>query len=353
MIAASEAIRANGIRIDTIGIGHNVLLPEYLDATASSGQAFIVPLEITNAQDALRDQMLAVTSAELVFFENVVITDMVPRRSIATPSQLADGTFTLDMNSLQVAFEHTPNSPLLFQPVNLSNGLVSVTLEEDRYIIVLHAGNLWAPEEAVLQEGRFFKAIIAFNLIPNPGVISRSGENVPDIPTNIEASVRWMEADVERTLSSPPAFVFVPAFCTPQPPIIVEPEVPPGAKPQPPVVDIIVEPENVPPGEETTVTVTVQNKADRSIEMRLHIHLPIGFQYIHGSLVDSKRLNLVEKLDNIDLGVNQPEEVETICFRLAAPHDNLFKHYTIYATVCTVLGDATASADIQIEEEAE
>ncbi len=337
MIAASEAIRANGIRIDTIGIGHLVLLPEYLDATASSGQAFIVPLEITNAQVALRDQMLAVTNAELGFFSNVVITDTVPRRSTEVPFQQNDGTFTLDTNSLQVAFVHTPDSPVLFQHVDLSNGLVSVNEEGDRYTIVLRAGDLWAPEEAALQEGRFFKSIIAFDLTPNPGVVSRSGGNAPDIPANIEAFASWMEAGTERTLPYPPALVFVPAFCTPQPP----------------AVDIHVEPDDVPPRGETTVTITVQNRANISIVKRLHIYLPLEFRYIPGSLVVRNRPNSAETLDDIDLGVNQPGEVDTIRFRLAAPLDKHFEHYELRATVCTVLGDVTVSADIQVEEEEE
>lgn len=337
MIASSEAIRANGIRIDTIGIGHSVLLPEYLDATASSGQAFFVPLEITNAQDSLRDQMLAITNAELGFFSDVVITDMVPRRSADVSSQPNDGTFTLDTNSLQVAFVHTPDSPVLFQPVGLNGGLVSVTEQEDRYIIVLRAGDLWAPEEAALQEGRFFRAILAFDLTPNPGVISLSSENVPDIPTNIEAFVNWMEANVVRTLPYPPALVFVPAFCT-QPP---------------PDVGIIADPDEVPPGEETTVMITVQNMANIPIEKHLLVQLPEGFEFINGSLVVRNRLSSSTTLVDIDLGVNQPGEVDTISFRLSAPLDHLFENFTLRATVSTILGDVSASVDIRIAEEEE
>ena len=337
MIASSEEIRADGIRIDTIGIGHSVLLPEYLDATASSGQAFIVPLEIANAQDALRDQMIAVTNAELGFFRNVVITDRIPRRSAGGPSQPNDGTFTLDANSLQVAFVRTPDSPVLFQPVDLNGGLVSVTEEGNHYTVVLRAGDLWAPEEAALQEGRFFRTIIAFDLTPNPGVISRSGGNVPDIPANSEAFANWMEANAERTLPYPPALVHVPAFCTPQPPSVT----------------ITVDPDDVPPGGETTVTITVQNRANVPIVKRLHVHLPAEFRYLPGSLVVRNRPDAAVSLHDIDLGVNQPGETDTIRFRLAAPLDKRFKHYTLRATVCTVLGDVTVSADIQVEDEEE
>ncbi|GGA44307.1 VWA domain-containing protein [Paenibacillus physcomitrellae] len=347
MIAASEAIRANGIRIDTIGIGHSVLLPEYLNETASSGQAFFVPLEVAHAQDALRDQMLAVTNAELGFFSDVVITDMVPRRSSDVSPLQNDGTFTLDTNSLQVAFVQTPESPVLFQPVDLNGGPVSVIEEGDRYIIALRAGDLWAPEEAVLQEGRFFRAIIAFDLTPNPGVISQSGENVPDIPANIEASVSWVEARVERTLPYPPALVFVPAFCTPQLPFI-EPPVPP-----PPVVEIGMDPPDVFPGGEITIIITVQNVADIAIVKQLQVGLPAGFQFVPRSLVVRDQPYLAETLNNIDLGVNQPGEVDTILFRLTAPVINLFEQNTLLAILRTTVGDVKVSVEIPIEEEEE
>lgn len=368
MIAASEDIRANGIRIDTIGIGHSVLLPEYLNETASSGQAFFVPLEITNAQDALRDQMLAVTNAELGFFSNVMIADTIPRRSGTASALQNDGTFTLDLNSLQVAFVHTPESPVVFQPVDLNSGRVSVTQEADRYIVVLHAGDLWAPEEAVLQEGRFFRAVIAYDLTPNPGVISRSGENVPDIPVNIDAFVRWTETDVERTFPYPPALVFVPAFCSPAPPPPPAPEPPapepPGPPapeppapvppaPEPPVVDIFVDPEDVFPGEETAVAINITNIADVAIVERLRVLLPAGFQFIPESLVNRNRPILAKTLDEINLGVNGPGEVDTVRFRLVAPVENQFRRHKLFATVFTVLGDVTASAEIRIEEVSE
>ncbi|WP_339294820.1 hypothetical protein MKY82_27720 [Paenibacillus sp. FSL W7-1279] len=337
MIAASEAIRANGIRIDTIGIGHSVLLPEYLNETASSGQAFFVPLEIAHAQDALRDQMLAVTNAELGFFGNVVITDIVPRRSSAVSPLQNDGTFTLDTNSLQVAFVQTPESPVLFQAADLNSGFVSVTEEGDRYIIVLRAGNLWAPEEAVLQEGRFFRAAVAFDLTPNPGVISHSGENLPDIAVNIEASASWTEAGVERILPYSPALVFVPAFCTPPPPL----------------VDIVLDPPDAFPGGEITITIAVQNVANIAIVKQLHIDLPAGFQFIPRSLVVRNQPYLAETLDHINLGINQPGEVDTIRFRLAAPLVPLSEQNTLRAIVRTDLGEVKVSVDIPVEEEEE
>ncbi|MBX4146411.1 hypothetical protein [Paenibacillus lautus] len=337
MIAASEAIRANGIRIDTIGIGHSVLLPEYLNETASSGQAFFVPLEIAHAQDALRDQMLAVTNAELGFFGNVVITDIVPRRSSAVSPLQNDGTFTLDTNSLQVAFVRTPESPILFQPADLNSGFVSVTEEGDRYIIVLRVGNLWAPEEAVLQEGRFFRAAVAFDLTPNPGVISHSGENLPDIPVNIEASASWTEAGVERILPYSPALVFVPTFCTPPPPL----------------VDIVLDPPDAFPGGEITITIAVQNVANIAIVKQLHIDLPAGFRFIPRSLVVRNQPYLAETLDHINLGINQPGEVDTIRFRLVAPLVPLSEQNTLRAIVRTDLGEVKVSVDIPVEEEEE
>ncbi|ANS73874.1 hypothetical protein AWM70_04220 [Paenibacillus yonginensis] len=224
----------------------------------------------------------------------------------------------MDTNSLQVAFVQTPESPVLFEPADLNSGLVSATEEEDRYIIVLHAGDLWAPEEAVLQEGRFFRAAIAFDLTPNPGVISHSGENIPHIPANIEASADWTEARVNRMLPYPPALVFVPAFCTPPPPL----------------VDIGMNPPDVFPGGEITMTITVQNVANIPIVKQLHVDLPAGFQFISRSLVVR----------------NQPGEVDTISFRLAAP---LVPVNTLRAIVRTDLGNVQVFADIPIEEEEE
>ncbi|MGG1876413.1 vWA domain-containing protein [Paenibacillus cisolokensis] len=140
MIAAADAARANGIVINTIGIGGAVRLPEYLDQTASSGQAYIVPRDISNAQVALRDEMVASARQIYTITENVVITDRVPRRSSPYTIQ-NDGTFELDLTSFRVAYVQTPASPVIYQPVDInSSDVVSVSFQPNSYDILLSWG---------------------------------------------------------------------------------------------------------------------------------------------------------------------------------------------------------------------
>ncbi|RNB88798.1 VWA domain-containing protein [Brevibacillus nitrificans] len=213
MIDAAETARANGIVIDSIGIGSAILLPEYLDKVASSGIAFIVPRDINDAQNALRDQMLEFTREVYTLTEDIVITDMIPRRP--TPSlPINDGTFQLSLASIQVAFVHTPDSPIVFQP---AEGLVTVNVEEDRYIVSFSVGDIWSPEDAAQQENRYYKAILSLRITANNGVESSNAVGIPDIPTNLDAFVSWIEAETERFLPYPPVYVYVPESCTTTP----------------------------------------------------------------------------------------------------------------------------------------
>lgn len=234
MISAANTARSNGIIINTIGIGSSIRLPEYLDETASSGQAYIVPRDIDNAQEVLRDEMVVFTRQVYTITQNVIITDNVPRRSSPYITQ-NDGTFALDLTSFQVAFVRDPASPIVFQPVDLnSSGNVSVSFHPDRYEITFDVGDLWPAEEAVQGEGRHYRAILTFQLAANQGVISNNRLGIADIPTNLDATASWTEAGIILNQSFPPVFVYIPEACSlfspgpPGPPGVPGPPGPPG-----------------------------------------------------------------------------------------------------------------------------
>lgn len=249
MVDAARIARGNNIVIDTVGIGSSVRLPEYLDATASSGVAYIVPRDIADAQNALRDQMVQFTRQIYQLTSNIVVTDSVPRRSLPYIVQ-NDGTFTLDLTSFQVARVRTPASPVVFQPVNINEGqTVAVSFEEDRYVITFQVGDLWSPEQAAEEEDRFYRAIVTFQLAANTGVISNNRAGIADIPTNLDALASWTEAGTTMTEPFPPVFVYVPESCSPSPCPPCPPEAPkplgppaPPALPAPPGLPIPVPP---------------------------------------------------------------------------------------------------------------
>ncbi|WP_176475590.1 hypothetical protein [Paenibacillus sp. 7541] len=236
MIAAADAARANGIVINTIGIGGAVRLPEYLDQTASSGQAYIVPRDISNAQVALRDEMVASARQIYTITENVVITDRVPRRSSPYTIQ-NDGTFELDLTSFRVAYVQTPASPVIYQPVDInSSDVVSVSFQPNSYDIAFAVGDLWSAEAAAAGEGRYYRSILQFQLAANQGVISNNRIGIPDMRTNLNAAAIWTEAGLVMSQSFPPASVYIPETCSIFPPVPPAPPVPPGPPGAPPVI---------------------------------------------------------------------------------------------------------------------
>lgn len=215
MIDAAVNARADGIVINTVGIGHGVLLPEYLDKTASSGFAYLVPADIFDSQDALRDQLLSFTEGVLQAVNNVLITDSIPRRDPSIECA-NDGTFTLDLTSIQIAYIHTPASPVVFQPVDLGTStVVSVDTQTDRYVLTFLAGVLWSAEQAALEPDRFYKAVITFTIIANLGVDSANSSGIPDISTNLEAFVNWTDAEGVKQQDFPAPLVYVSCPCDP------------------------------------------------------------------------------------------------------------------------------------------
>lgn len=219
MIQAAQEARLDGIVINAIGIGSNILLPEYLDEVASSGVAFIVPRDINDSQDVLRDQMVGFTEAVLFAVNNLLLTDNIRRRDPSLPCA-DDDSFTVDPASIQIAFVHQPGDPIVFQPVDLDTSEnVALVLENTRSIIAFFVGTLWSAEDAAEEPDRFFRALITFTIHPNPGVRSNNTAGNPDIPTNILARVDWTDAGEDVFQVFPNPRVYVDASCAVCPPV--------------------------------------------------------------------------------------------------------------------------------------
>ncbi|MWC28538.1 SBBP repeat-containing protein [Paenibacillus sp. MMS18-CY102] len=132
------------------------------------------------------------------------------------------------------------------------------------------------------------------------------------------------------------------------------PQGPPGTPaPTPPIVTVIAEPPVVPPGGDTLITVNIQNIANVPLVTRLRNRLPEGFQYLLRSLIVNQRPDLIDLIDNLDLGSIPPGETRTVRFRLLAPVVSLIDRGILTSIVSTALGDVTTHTEITVEEEEE
>ncbi|SDW55766.1 hypothetical protein [Paenibacillus sp. CF384] len=129
-----------------------------------------------------------------------------------------------------------------------------------------------------------------------------------------------------------------------------EPEVP-----IPPIVIIDVEPKDVPLGSNTTVTITVQNISNVTITKQLRTILPRGFVYLIDSLTINNEEITLQNINNVllDLGVNEPGEIDVIRFRLRAPLRSRFRCHKLRSLLRSTIGEVRAEAEICLEEEEE
>ncbi|PWW05133.1 putative repeat protein (TIGR01451 family) [Paenibacillus cellulosilyticus] len=115
-------------------------------------------------------------------------------------------------------------------------------------------------------------------------------------------------------------------------------------------MNITVNPTIVQPGGEVLVTVKVQNVAAIPIVKQFRHVLPTGFEFVVGSLHVSDRPHLTHLHDVLDLGTNQPGQIDTILFRLRAPLIPLVERTILSTTLTSSLGDITNHTIITIEE---
>lgn len=126
---------------------------------------------------------------------------------------------------------------------------------------------------------------------------------------------------------------------------------PSGSSAPPPIVTVIAVPPVVPPGGNTLITINIQNVANTPIVTRLHNRLPEGFEYLARSLIVSERPDLINLLENLELGTIDPGQTRTVRFRLIAPIVRLIDRGILTSIVSTALGDITVHTEITVEDE--
>ncbi|GMK40985.1 hypothetical protein PCCS19_40410 [Paenibacillus sp. CCS19] len=129
------------------------------------------------------------------------------------------------------------------------------------------------------------------------------------------------------------------------------PQGPPAERP--PVVNVTANPTIIQPGGETLITMTIQNIASIPIRKRLRTRIPEGFELVARSLFISNHPEVVDLLEDFELGVNQPGQIDTIRFRLRAPVIRLLERGILTNIVSSELGDVAVHTEITVEDEEE
>lgn len=129
------------------------------------------------------------------------------------------------------------------------------------------------------------------------------------------------------------------------------PQGPPAERP--PVVNVTANPTIIQPGGETLITMTIQNVASIAIRKRLRTRIPEGFELVARSLFISNHPEIADLLEDFELGVNQPGQIDTIRFRLRAPIIRLLDRGILTNIISSELGDVTVHTEITVEDEEE